>query len=267
MGDGDGEQVAIPAEPNRSQDGQIVIEPEPATASAAFYPPRVGVRQYLASEHLWNTRLMVRLAQARETDLLRAGFRGIDRELRAYVTAAVLGSVAYLEALVNSVWQDIADTDPANVASTAQLPQIPVEAINRMRELWNTNRVERSLTVFEKFQVALTCADQTRLDLGAEPSQTVEAIIHLRNALVHDKPELQWLDQDHRLQKRLQPRLGRNPLTDTQPWFLHQVLTAKCASIAHDSAVALAEEWRQRMAFTWSNADEAQGFANQIPTT
>ena len=243
-----------------------VIRPGPARATAVMGIPRIGIRQSFSGEHLWNARLQLRLAQARETDLQRDGFRGVDRELRAYVVAVVLESVAYLEAQVNAVWQDIVDVEPANIPTTDRLPQIPVEAIMRMRELWNTNRVERSLTVVEKYQVALTCADQPRIDLGAEPGQTIDAIIHLRNALVHDKPELQWLDQDHRLQKRLEPRIGPNPLTDSSPWFPHQVLTAKCARIAHDSAVAFTEDWRKRMNLTWSTVDQVDGFTDQLPT-
>jgi hypothetical protein len=94
-----------------------------------------------------------------ESDLVD-GFRGIDRAVGSFALAAILDSVAFLEALVNSVWQDAADVEPESTTPNTRLDGLSDANIARMRGLWNTDRVERSLTVLEKYQVALTCADQ-----------------------------------------------------------------------------------------------------------
>lgn len=195
---------------------------------------------------------MTELAEARETELLAEGFRGIDRALRTYAVAAIFQSVAFLEAYANGVWGDAAVADPTNPPSIVQLNGLSIDALRRMKELWNTQRVERALSVVEKFQVALTCVDQDRIDMGTEPGQTVAAIIRLRNDLMHNKPKTNWTDEQHYLEQVLKPRIGANPLTDTAPWFPHHVLTPKCARITYDAVVAFGEEWRNRMGIEWN---------------
>jgi len=87
-----------------------------------------------------------------------------------------------------------------------------------MRELWNTDRVERSLTVLEKFQIALTCAIR-RPCLGTEPGQSVGGLIRLRNDVVHVKPKMQWTDELHKLEELLRPRIGENRCLMPLPGF------------------------------------------------
>ena len=152
---------------------------------------------------------------------------------------------------MNSVWQDAADVDPESTERNARLAGLSDAAIARMRELWNTDRVERSLTVLEKFQVALTCADQETVSLGTETGQSVGGLIRLRNDMVHFKPEMQWTDELHNLEKLLRPRIGENPLFDATPWFPLHVLTAGCAQWAYEKARAFGELWWSQMGLTW----------------
>ncbi len=51
-------------------------------------------------------------------------------------------------------------------------------------------------SLLSKFQVALVCAGHERMDKGAEPYQSVDVLIDLRNELVHFKP--QWWHDDGR---------------------------------------------------------------------
>ena len=243
----------------------IEVKPARVTISAGL-SVRVGVREYFATEFLWNARHQVELAEAREAALLDEGFRGLDRALRAYTTGAILQSVAFLETYANGVWGDAAEADLTTPPATAQLTGLSTAALRRMQELWNTKRVEHALSVIEKFQVALTCVDQERIDMGIEPGQTVSAIIRLRNDLVHYKPKTNWTDEQHHLQQALEPRIGRNPLTDTNPWFPHQVLTAKCARLAYDAVVAFGQEWRSRMGVAWDPASEHTTLSERLAT-
>lgn len=52
--------------------------------------PRIGVRTYLSTEHLWNARHMVRLCAERENTLAAQSFEGIDMQTRSYATASIL---------------------------------------------------------------------------------------------------------------------------------------------------------------------------------
>lgn len=231
-------------------------EDSPMTVRAEFGIVRIGVRDYFAAELLWNARHMAELARNRERELLKQGFRGLDRALRSYVTASLFQSIAAMEAYVNGVWGDAAEAQPDTPPSTPQLSGLDANALRRLKELWSTNRVERSLSTIEKFQVALTCVDQPRIDMGTEPGQTVNAMIRLRNDLMHFKPRTNWSDEEHHLLKALQPRLGPNPLTDTTPWFPHQVLTASCAWVAYEAVIGFSQLWRDRMGITWNPAVE-----------
>jgi hypothetical protein len=234
---------------------------------ALTFAPRVGVREYFASEHLWNARHMVELAESRETKLLAEGFRGIDRALRAYAVGSIFQSIAFLEAYANGVWGDAAEADPAKPSSTPQLTGLSADALRRMKELWNTQRVERALSVVEKFQVALTCVDQDRISMGTEPGQTIAVMIRLRNDLMHFKPKTNWTDEEHHLQKALEPRIGVNPLTNTAPWFPHQVLTPKCARLAYDAVAAFGVEWRNRMGIDWDPATDHASLPDPMITS
>ncbi|MEC4855849.1 hypothetical protein R2325_09205 [Mycobacteroides chelonae] len=79
-------------------------EPGPAVASVTGMTARIGVREYFASELLWNANYLVEMAEAREAALLGEGFRGVDRVLRAQVVSSIFQSVAFLEAYANGVW-------------------------------------------------------------------------------------------------------------------------------------------------------------------
>lgn len=202
----------------------------------------------------------------REAELLAQGFRGIDRALRSYTVGAIFQSVAFLEAYANGVWGDAAVADLASQPTIPQLTGLSLTTLRRMKELWNTQRVEYALGVIEKFQVALICADQDRISMGVEPGQTVKAMIRLRNDLVHFKPKTNWTDEEHHLQKELQPRLGTNPLTDSSPWFPHQVLTPKCARVAYEAVIAFGAQWCSQMGVDWNPADDHTGMTDSIAT-
>jgi hypothetical protein len=123
-----------------SEEG-IEITPPPAELVLPGRP-EVGIRQYFMSEHLWNARHMVGLCKERESALAAEGFRGIDRAVRSFALAAILESVAFVEAVVNSVWQDVADAEPGAGVSDARLAGLSDAAVRRMGELWSVHGPE-----------------------------------------------------------------------------------------------------------------------------
>jgi hypothetical protein len=234
-----------------------------STPSVGF--PLIGVRDYFTMEHLWNARHNASLCAEREAALVADGFHGIDRGVRAFAVGAVFASVAFLECLANCVWQDAADEDPASVTRNLRLQGLSEQTIARMRQLWRNDRVERSLPVLDKYQVALTCADQPPMDLGQAPGQIVAAIILFRNDLMHFKPKVQWTNELHRLEQRLRPHLAPNPLLHPNPWFPHHMLSASGATLAYETAREFGQLWWNRMGLAWDDFQNFDAMTAQVP--
>jgi hypothetical protein len=212
----------------------------------------MSLRDYMANQHLWNARREAWLCRKREDTLLNQP--NLDRAHRSHAMTAVLSAVAFLEAAINAVWQDAADSEPGK--HTPYTDGIPDAAVATMRELWNgKENAERMMSLLSKFQVALVCAGHERMDKGAEPYQSVDVLIDLRNELVHFKP--QWWHDDHSDEAKFVPRL-RDKITQTrenrqpiaEPWYPHRVLGAGCADWACSSVIAFAREWHSRMGLT-----------------
>jgi hypothetical protein len=219
------------------------ISPPPMRVTARIGIPTVRVRDYLASQHLWTARREAWLCRQREDEVLRRN--QLDRRHRSHATTAVLSSVAFLEALINAVWQDAADEH-----SSYNTADIPAAALAAMRELWTgKENAERMMNLLGKFQLALVCAGHHRMPDNAEPYQSVDVLITLRNALVHFKPEWHGGDTDVKLVKTLKTKITREREFPrrVQPWFPNKVLGAGTASWACDSVVAFARDWYQRM--------------------
>jgi hypothetical protein len=202
---------------------------------------RVGSRHYFATEHLWNARHQARLCQERENFLVSENRYQPDIEQRTLAVSSVLASVAFLEALVNEVWQDAADT-PSD-ETNQRLKGLSQGAVARLRELWLSESVERALSILDKYRVALVCAEKPPLDTGRDPFQSVQIAIQLRNALVHFKPELQWHDETHQLEARLKSKITENPLPLGDPWYPNKALGAGLAEWAWQRCRDFANEW------------------------
>jgi hypothetical protein len=226
---------------------------------------KIGVRDYFTMEHLWNARHNAGLCAEREAALVADGFHGIDRGVRAFALGAVFESVAFLEGLVNSVWQDAVDDDPAAASRNRRLEGLSEHTIARLRELWRNDRVERSLSVLDKYQVALTCADKPPMNLGEAPGQIVAAIILFRNDLMHFKPKMQWTHEVHRLEDRLRPRLDDNPLLNSNPWFPHHMLSASGANLAYETSREFGQLWWHQMGFAWDDFQNFDEMTAQVP--
>jgi hypothetical protein len=141
----------------------------------------------MASQHLWTARREAWLCRKREDQLLNDA--NLDRRHRSHAITAVLSAVAFLEAFINAVWQDAADSEPSKHYTSG----IPDDALATMRELWNgKDQAERMLSLLSTFQVALVCAGHERINPGAEPFQSVDVLVDLRDFLVHYKPQWHW---------------------------------------------------------------------------
>ena len=106
----------------------------------------VLMRPYFSSRHLWGARHFTQLAkkiERRHSD--NKSF--FDIELNAYVTNAVLSAVAFLEAAINEIYDDVADEHSGYV------DPLSWETKRLLSGLWD--RVER-WPILEKYQACLS---------------------------------------------------------------------------------------------------------------
>lgn len=192
-------------------------------------------RQHLLAARQFATN--ARVLEHRGPDRVTAA--GADRH-RAYVTAAILASVAFLEASINELYFDLQELEPSN--GTQPLNGL----LARLPDVWPA--AERS-PILHRYQLALALADAERFDQARAPYCDAESLIQLRDALVHQQP-----DPDdgrarlRRLERRLKPRFAPNALAKPEsPWFPHLCLGAGCADWAVQTAESFSDAFCQRM--------------------
>jgi hypothetical protein len=215
---------------------------------------RVGARHYFAAEHLWAARLMATRCRERENRRVAEGFTGIDYEVRSYALTAITESVAFLEARVDEVLLDAADSQTGAVPS--RLEGLDAKTVDALRVDMGDPKLEKRPTL-EKYDHVLSRASVAP-QKGRIPHQDVGAIADLRNAFSHFQPELQWEDEVHSLEKRLKvPRVPTNPLLPgpQSTWFPHQPLCAGFAEWAWRSCVQLVDEWEHALGLRYSYRD------------
>jgi hypothetical protein len=82
------------------------------TGSTHIPIPRIVMRNYLSTQHLYAARYAAEDAQAREVALKRQDV--FDIRNRGCVLTAVVESVAFLEAAINELYQDSTDGHPSS---------------------------------------------------------------------------------------------------------------------------------------------------------
>jgi hypothetical protein len=79
-----------------SEPAEQVIRPAGIAPTIEPGTPMIGIRDYMASQHLWTARREAWLCRKREDQLLNDG--NLDRRHRSHAIAAVFSAVAFLEA-------------------------------------------------------------------------------------------------------------------------------------------------------------------------
>lgn len=139
-------------------------------------------RQYLSGIHLRAATMF--LDKAKEVQ--EAGNGGLPNTrdhtaLAAYSSATIMHSVAFMEANVNEHFLDIID------GGHPRGFQVPPDKKAAVESTWKTIHKNGPPGVLQKYRRALSAFGKSAQDL---PDQTAaQALIHLRNALVHHKPE------------------------------------------------------------------------------
>jgi hypothetical protein len=174
----------------------------------------------------------------------------LDYEVRSFAVAAIMGAAAFLEARVNEVWFDATETGPGE--EYERLSGLSADSIDSIRALALDPKWERSLRTLEKYAETAKCLGKS-LAMGLRPGQDVTALLKLRHAFVHFRPEQHWDNEEHALEVLMKKLVPANPLMQgANPWFPHHPLCAGVADWACEKAVAFVDEWEMALCLTRS---------------
>lgn len=146
-------------------------------------------------------------------------------ESRSFASAAVILSVAALEATANEFFLEAVD------GNTTAMQRIGERNRRMLATMWD--EIDEH-SILHKYEIALAVCEAPQFKRGEAPYQPAAALIELRNALVHFKPE--WdseLDRHSKLQRRLAGKFEKCGLAamakGSMVWFPHECLGAGCA--------------------------------------
>jgi len=197
-----------------------------ATASAS-------VRTNLALQHLLGAARFTR--QAYQVEQTNAGkpFGPFFEELIHLATAAVTLSAASMEAFANELFAD----------GTQRFPSLSKEILDVVWVL------AEQRPFMEKYDLALTLHAVPPFDKGVLVYQNVDALVHLRNALIHFKPEWDDAQVKHKkLSTRLQYKFALSPfLPAYEPFFPKGCMSHGCAEWAVTSVVGFLTDFQTRL--------------------
>ena len=207
--------------------GTLNIQLEPMTMQATGTS-----RMNLSVLHLLSAASFSRAAGAIEAANAGKPFGEFWEEILAQSTAGVLTAVAALEAFANELFVDHAKI----------FPDLRVEVMARLWELYEQK------PPLEKYEFALLLKQGQAFDRGASPYRDVSALIKLRNALTHFKPE--WEDQQvahAKVSAILKGKFPTSPfLPQIEPLFPKAWASHGCVSWAVRSVVGLILEFENR---------------------
>lgn len=204
-------------------------------------------RNYLSITHLSSACFFAKRAgEIEETNTIDTA-RQSDafREHLAFTTSTIMLSCAFLEATINEIFCDCADSHDGDFSS---LP-----GARDMALLWR-NGVPRSARykVFEKYNKALELNGKPLIGKAEEVSRNLRLVTDLRNALIHYEPETvltfasegRTTSEVHDFEKSLAGKFPENTLTGVgNAFYPDKVLGYGCAIWAVKSAVAFTDSF------------------------
>jgi hypothetical protein len=218
------------------------IKVNPTLSATAKLKTNFSVHHMLSAAHF-----------ARQSAIIETNYKnGITDELgaehRAYVTGAIIVSVASLEATINEVFISARDNDSLFKGFDPTIPKV-------LAEFW-TWKIVKSSTILEKYRCVLAVANKEAFNRGNSPYQEVDSLIKLRNALVHYKPE--WdtdLENHKKIEDRLKSHFNINPFShDNDAFFPKKCLGHGCAEWSVQSVKKFIDDFYNKMGFPlkWS---------------
>jgi hypothetical protein len=138
------------------------------------------LQTYLSIHHAKSAAHFVRCANQVKVENIR-----LSSEIGVNVSAAILSSIAFLEATVNELFSE-AESD-----SNKWLKNITIESKKLITTLSNIDSIDRA-SILEKYEIFLVSANLEPIPKGSKIYQNIKEVIYLRNKITHYKAS--WLD-------------------------------------------------------------------------
>jgi hypothetical protein len=152
----------------------------------------------------------------------------------ACVVGAITCSVSFLECSINGLYEYAKDHHRPTKFHKA-LASVWSEAFDR-------------LPVLSKYQIALTLARREPLRSDAEPYQSADAVIELRNAIAHPKELMGDRKRLRRFEQKLRGKYAFGPKRDhVSEFFPGRCLTADCSMWAVIAVARFFSEFSGRL--------------------
>jgi hypothetical protein len=183
------------------------------------------VRYSFTSQFLWGAALFAQRAREIEDAAGQAADESTKSEHRSYVVAAIMQSVAALEA---EVWEVLYYGPGHHLGSNGT----DLNARNLLRP--RAEEIDKKETL-RRYKCVLELLNKPPLNLGAKQSQHAQLLINLRNKLVHYKSTWgQEMDLQKLFEVLKQLRFENPPFIPYHGtnFFPHQILSSSCASWA-----------------------------------
>jgi len=223
----------------KEQGDNVALIAGTASGQAVAYPATLMLRTYYSSYHLWAAEHFTALAAGIEA--LPGAVPRFDIQHRAYVTSTIFSSVAFMEAAINEIFKDAADSQGEFIA--------PIDAGSRkmFKAFWDLaeDQNRSRFSALEKYQIALTFCRKDQFSNNYLGYQDAKLVIQLRNELMHYKPESFGGDVRHRFEKKLKHKFPENQLMSGSgnPYFPDKCLGSGCAEWAVKASKAFVDEF------------------------
>lgn len=185
-------------------------------------------RVNLSLHHLFAACRFATRLQAIEQEHLGQEFGGFWEEALHNALGVATLTVATLECYANEMYFE------GSILGNALTPA----AAHELAQLIDKESVLR------KYSMALAVRADKQLDFGCDPVQNVDALIRLRNAVVHFRPE--WFGEEgkhQKLSKVLQHRFSPSPFLLNEPIFPRSWASASFATWALNSTVSFLDHF------------------------
>lgn len=234
------------------------------------------VRPYFSLQHIDSAQMFADMsAQIEERYKVNKSMTETESRLQhSFVISAVISSAAFMEARINELFVDAADTE-AWILPGEKSPQIPAaeqyrpnpmmsglsaETVARLARSWKSNiPVSAKYPILEKYQIVLMLAYKEIFDPGhSELYKKVKLLIELRNHLIHAEPE--WIVtaspnakdmKEHKFESKLKHLFPDNPtFSREREYFPDRCLGSGCAKWAVTSSTEFVDEFLTRIGST-----------------
>lgn len=207
----------------------------------------IKMRAYFSTYHLWAAKHFLKLTQ--EIENTHTGRPKFDIKHRSYITSAIFSSVAFMEAAINEFFQDIFEQHKPYISVLTTQTQTAIAKFWNLMEEHDIRHRSR-FNILEKYQLALTFAQEETFKKDKNPYQNAYLVITLRNALIHYKPQTLGGDDIHYLETKLKGlNFAHNKLMtgSGNPFFPDKCLGHGCAQWAVTSCQNLTDSFFNKL--------------------